>query len=74
MQKSQLRRLALDHARGELSHDDYVRERSELIDAIAGGNLAIEREVPRPASSTAVETIASKPTLVAEATPQQGGG
>ena len=74
MQKSQLRRLALDHARGELSHDDYVRERSELIDAIAGGNLAIEREVPRPASSTAVETIVSKPTLVAEATPQQGGG
>ncbi|NKC14924.1 MAG: hypothetical protein GKR94_22885 [Gammaproteobacteria bacterium] len=51
MDKSQLRRLALDYAQGEVDHDSYVRERTELIDAIVSGTVAIEREPP-PAPPT----------------------
>ena len=34
MDKSQLRKLALDFAHGVVDHESYVRERTELIDAI----------------------------------------
>ncbi|MEM7407741.1 MAG: SPOR domain-containing protein [Pseudomonadota bacterium] len=64
MQKSQLRRLALDHAHGELQSDDYVRERGELIDAIAEGRLAIKREPDppprRPPPDEQEQTVARK--------------
>jgi septal ring-binding cell division protein DamX len=46
MEKSQLRRLAIDFAQGEVDHDSYVRERTELIDAIVSGQMVIERELP----------------------------
>ena len=42
MNRSQLRRLARDYATGRLEHDEYVRERRELIDGIESGEIAIE--------------------------------
>ena len=42
MNKSQLRRLARDYATGRLDHDEYVRMRGELIDAIVVGETSIE--------------------------------
>lgn len=71
MNRSQLRRLALDHAQGEIQFEDYTRERKELIDAIAADKMAIEREVPkllpvarRPADEpdpTTAETVQPQP-------------
>ena len=42
MNKSQLRRLAREYATGRLEHDEYLEQRSELIDAIVAGEIAIE--------------------------------
>ncbi|GMQ75579.1 MAG: hypothetical protein BMS9Abin01_0832 [Gammaproteobacteria bacterium] len=42
MNKSQLRRLAREYATGRLGHDEYLEQRSELIDAIVAGEIAIE--------------------------------
>lgn len=42
MNRSQLRRLARDYARGRLEYDEYVRERDALIDGIVSGTIAIE--------------------------------
>jgi SPOR domain len=42
MNKSQLRRLAREYATGRLEHDQYLEQRSELIDAIVAGEIAIE--------------------------------
>lgn len=42
MNKSQLRRLARDYATGRLDHDEYVRMRGKLIDAIVAGETFIE--------------------------------
>ena len=42
MNKSQLRRLARDYATGRLDHDEYVRMRGKLIDAIVAGETSIE--------------------------------
>ena len=55
MDKSQLRRLAIDYAQGHLDHEGYVRERTELIDAIVSGRMPIERETPRQPKSTLLE-------------------
>ena len=46
MDKSQLRRLALDHARGRMSRDEYRERRNALVDDIASGRTPIERETP----------------------------
>lgn len=44
MSRSQVRRLALRYAQGELDYEEYRLRRAELIDAIVSGNVAIERE------------------------------
>ena len=49
MNKSQLRRLARDYATGQLEHDEYARLRSELIDGIVTGAIAIESSAENPA-------------------------
>ena len=55
MDKSQLRRLAIDYAQGHLDYEGYVRERTELIDAIVSGRMPIEREAPRQPKSPLLE-------------------
>ena len=62
MNRSQLRRLALDHAQGEIQFEDYTRERKELIDAIAAGKITIAREVPRPLPVTPQSADEPDPT------------
>lgn len=57
MNKSQLRRLAKDFSAGRLEHDEYVRERGELIDAIVAGEITVESS----AESTA--DFAASPSL-----------
>jgi hypothetical protein len=42
MNKSQLRRLAREYATARLEHDEYLAQRSELIDSIVAGEIAIE--------------------------------
>jgi len=46
MNKSQLRHLARDYATGRVEHDEYLRTRGALIDAIVAGDVAIELSVP----------------------------
>lgn len=56
MDRSQLRRLARDYARGELDEDSYRQRRAALIDDIVAGRVAIEREpVPEPPAREAGE-------------------
>lgn len=42
MNRSQLRRLAREYAAGRIEHDEYLRRRTELIDGIVAGEIAIE--------------------------------
>jgi hypothetical protein len=42
MNKSRLRRLADDYASGRVEHDEYLRIRGALIDAIVTGEISIE--------------------------------
>ena len=49
MSRSQLRQLARDYAMGRLAHDEYLRERRELIDGIVTGKIAIESSAQRTA-------------------------
>jgi septal ring-binding cell division protein DamX len=65
MNKSQLRRLALDHAQGEIAFDDYVREREELIDAISTSKMAIERETPKPIAEPGEQLVDSNAETLA---------
>ena len=46
MDKSQLRRLALDYAHGGLRQEDYTRRRAALLEDIASGARPITREAP----------------------------
>ena len=46
MNKSQLRHLARDYATGRVEHDEYLRTRGALIDAIVAGDIAIDLSVP----------------------------
>ncbi len=55
MNRSQLRRLARDYATGRLEHDEYARRRSELIDAIVTGEIAIESSVETTEDFTAAQ-------------------
>lgn len=48
MNKSQVRRLARDHANGMLEREEYLRRRRWLIDGIVDGSIPIEREIPPP--------------------------
>ena len=65
MNKSQLRRLARDHASGRVEHDKYVAMRGALIDAIVTGEIAIE-----PSAEIAVEfAVAPPPQRRVRATP-----
>ncbi|HSS65825.1 MAG TPA: SPOR domain-containing protein [Gammaproteobacteria bacterium] len=48
MNKSQLRKLAREHALGNLDEGEYLHRRRTLIDDIVGGKVAIVREVPPP--------------------------
>ncbi len=60
MNKSQLRKLAREHALGRLDDDEYRERRRSLIDAIVGGEVAIVREAappPAPPPSTNEDTI-----------------
>ncbi|MBT6277334.1 MAG: hypothetical protein HOI95_24785 [Chromatiales bacterium] len=61
MDKSQLRRLALDFAQGHVDHESYVRERTELIDAIVAGDIQIEREKPQTVQPVAQITVEPEP-------------
>jgi len=66
MNRSQLRRLARDYARGELDEDSYRQRRAALIDDIVAGRVAIEREpAPEPAPRDAGEkpSVAVAPSL-----------
>ena len=42
MNKSQLRHLAREYASGRLEHDEYLRARVAMIDAIVAGDVAID--------------------------------
>ena len=55
MDKSQLRKLAADYARGRISRAEYRERRADLIDGVVRGEIAIERTPPPPPP-------ASKPT------------
>lgn len=76
MDKSQLRRLALDFANGDVDHDGYVRERTELIDAIVAGSVPIDREVPTPQKKPRPPTSEPDPdaTLEMESLPGLSAG
>ena len=74
MDKSQIRRLAIDFAQGHIDYDGYVRERTELIDAIVSGQMPIEREAPRPPkpskSDKALDPVEDVNRLESEAPPK----
>jgi septal ring-binding cell division protein DamX len=73
MNKSQLRKLAREHALGKLDDDEYRERRRGLVDGIVKGEVAIVREAapppPIPASAneatieTTLEREAVKPKL-----------
>jgi septal ring-binding cell division protein DamX len=65
MNKSQLRRLARDYASGRVEHDEYLRMRGTLIDAIVTGEVSIES----PAGSVAEPALAPPPERRIRATP-----
>ena len=46
MNKSQLRRLALDYAHGQIGWDAYRESRAALLDDLASGRARIVRETP----------------------------
>ena len=56
MDKSQLRHLARDYASGRLEHDEYLRTRGALIEAIVAGDIAID------SSATSAADFAAQPT------------
>lgn len=60
--KSQLRRLARQFYVGEIDETDYRRRRRTLIDGIADGDVAIEREAPPPPPAP----VSTEPPVVAE--------
>ena len=50
MNKSQLRHLAREYASGRLEHDEYLRARVAMIDAIVAGDVAIDSSAAGPGS------------------------
>lgn len=57
MNRSQVRRLAREYATGRLEYDDYVRERSELIDGIESGTIVIESTTESTTDLTAARSL-----------------
>lgn len=57
MSKSQLRRLANEYAAGRLDAHDYVRKRSDLIDAIVAGEVGVESSPDSTAEFSVSSTI-----------------
>jgi hypothetical protein len=65
MSKSQLRRLARDYASGRVEHDEYLRMRGALIDAIVTGETSTESS----SQSVADAPMAPPPERHVRATP-----
>ncbi len=68
MEKSQLRKLAADYADGAIGEADYRREKARLIDAIANGEIAIERKAAPTAAAAQAENPAAAETEIPPST------